>query len=184
MSNGSRAPLTAPSMVGRRHYLRPATSEDIGNTHHWVTLSEPQSLSVDVARIEGAAAAAEAFKKPGSDCEQTTFMLVRRDDSIPVARLSYFNVNHQNRSAEFTVVVDPDERRKGHGSEGVQLLGHFLFDQRGFNKVYTQVAESNHAAVGMLEKIGFKRDGTLRQHFYFGGEYHNGLLFSLLRFEL
>lgn len=182
MPNSTRPPLTAPSLVGRHLYLRPATAEDITATNHWIALSEPQSLLVGTAPIETSSAAAESFKK-GDPAGRSIFMLVRREDNMPVAQVMYFNVNHQNRSAEFMLVVDPDLRRKGYASDGIHLLCGYLFDQRGFNKVYTQVAQSNHAAVGLLEKIGFKRDGTLRQHFYFGGEYHNALVFSLLRFE-
>lgn len=183
MSSSPRQPLTAPSLVGRHLYLRATSADDIANTHHWILLSEPQSLSAETIPIESAAAAADLYKKSDGKLDRSTLMLVRRDDNLPVARVDYFNVNHQNRSVEFVIVVDPDVRRNGHAAEGVHLLCRYLFEQRGFNKVHTLVAESNHAAVGLLEKLGFRRDGTLRQHFYFDGEYRNALLFSLLRFE-
>jgi RimJ/RimL family protein N-acetyltransferase len=35
----------------------------------------------------------------------------------------------------------------------------------------------------MLEKAGFRRDGTLRHQYYYNGEFHDGYLYSLLRFE-
>ncbi|MBD3401333.1 GNAT family N-acetyltransferase [candidate division GN15 bacterium] len=183
MADSKKLPATAPSLVGRAMYLRPATTEDIANTHHWLLQSEPQALSVEQAVVEPAAAASEAYKKSLGDESGRTFMLIDRGANVPVAIVSFCRLNLQNRSAEISLVVDPDIRRKGHGGTGIRLICRYLFEQRGLNKVYATVAESNHAAVGLLEKAGFKRDGTLRQHFYFDGEYHHGAHYSLMRFE-
>jgi len=35
-----------------------------------------------------------------------------------------------------------------------------------------------------MESMGFKRDATLRDHYFLKGEFHNGFIYSLLQFEL
>ena len=63
MADKKPTPMTAPSLIGDSIYLRPATAEDIANTHHWRVLSEPQSLGSRPMVFHSSAEAAELFKK-------------------------------------------------------------------------------------------------------------------------
>ncbi|RKX19168.1 MAG: N-acetyltransferase, partial [Candidatus Zixiibacteriota bacterium] len=51
------------------------------------------------------------------------------------------------------------------------------------NKVYAQTASFNKGSIKLLESLEFKLDGTLRQHHFYKGQFHNDLLYSLLKFE-
>ncbi|MEW5995345.1 MAG: GNAT family protein, partial [Candidatus Zixiibacteriota bacterium] len=82
------------------------------------------------------------------------------------------------------VIIDPDERKKGYGKEALQILGRYLFSHRGLNKVYAQTAAFNEGAVALLESLGFKRDATLRNHYFYDGEFHAGYIYSLLAYEV
>ncbi len=180
-----RRPIPAPpSFIGKEVYLRPTTPEDIANTYHWTLQSEPQTLSGRPLPLRTAAQAAEAFKKKESSIDNQHFMIVRIDDNMPVGRISFFNYNPLNRSAELGVIVDPDERRNGHAAEGLKLLIKYLFRNRGLNKVYAETAAFNAGAAGLLEALEFKCDGRLRNHHFFDGEFHDKLVYSLLLYEL
>ncbi len=65
----------------------------------------------------------------------------------------------------------------------LRLLSRFLFKTRGLNKVHAQTGSFNKAAQALLKKAGFKLDGTLRHHYFYDGEYHDGLVYSLLAYE-
>ena len=97
--------------------------------------------------------------------------------------IRFFHLNALNRSAEFGVIVDPDEQKNGIATEGIRILAEYLFLYRGLNKIYAQTGAFNKGAVKLLEKLGFKKDATLRQHYYYKGEFHDGFIYSLLRFE-
>jgi diamine N-acetyltransferase len=176
-------PLTAPSLVGRNLFLRPASPEDIANTQHWLLTSEPQTLTPEPAAIESASAVSEAYKKAPGDVSRQMFMIVRSKDNQPVARVWYVNLNSQNRSAQVDILVDPDERRKGYGAEGLKILCRHLFEQRGLNRIYAFAANDNHAGVALLDKAGFTREGTLRQFYFYDGEYHDAIVSAVMRFE-
>ena len=173
-------PMTAPSLVGKKVFLRPATPEDIINSQHWVLLSEPQSFSPDLSPIVGGKEAAELYK---SDSSVTMLMIVRRKDNTPVGRLTISHLNLQNRSAQVDLLVDPDERRNGHGTEAIQVACRHLFAQRGLNRVYAEVPANDSKAIGMLTKATFTREGVLRQHYFFNGDYEDGAVYSMLRYE-
>ena len=101
-----------------------------------------------------------------------------------MGRVSYENLNSRNRSAEVAVIIDPDERERGYGKEGLQILCRHLFLHQGLNKVYGTTPEENKSSVQLMESLGFKKDGVLRDNCFYQGEFHNALIYSLLRFEL
>jgi RimJ/RimL family protein N-acetyltransferase len=175
---------TAPTLVGDKAYLRPASPEDIANTYHWFMLSEPQAQSCRPLPFSTATEAMEAFRKKERSPDQQTFMVIRKDDNTPVGRVRFFDLNSLNRSAEVGLLVDPDMRRKGYGLEALKLLCRYLIRYRGLNKVHAQTAAFNTGAIKVLEAAGFKKDGTLRHHYFYEGEYHHGLIFSVLAHEL
>lgn len=175
--------VTAPSLVGRNLYLRPASPDDIANTQHWLLTSEPQCFSPHPVTVESAATAVESFKKSLGDPLSQTFVVVRKKDSQPVGRTWYAGLNLQNRSATVEILIDPTERRQGYGAEGLRLICGYLFDQRGLNRISSCAAKDNHAGVAVLEKAGFTQEGDLRQYYYYNGEYHDAVLFAMMRFE-
>ncbi len=173
-----------PSLVGDKIYLRPASPEDISNTHHWTVNSEPQSLSCRPLPMQTTAQVVELAKKSDVSPDRRKFVICRRKDRTPVGTTSFFDYNPLNRSAELGLMVDPEERKKGYGAAAIQLLTGYLFHYRGLNKVYAQTAAFNDGAIALLESLEFKKDATLRDHYYYKGEFHAGLIYSLLRFEL
>ena len=179
-----KIPPVPPSLAGERVYLRPTTAEDIGACHHWRLQSEPQAQSAFPVRVKSVAEAVEDFKKAGSSEYIEQFTAVRVSDKMPVGLLSYFDYNSLNRSAALGLLIDPEERRSGYGTEAIKLLIRYLFSHRGVNKVHTQTDEANKAAIKLLEGLGFKKDATLRDHYFRDGEFRAGVIYSLLRYEL
>lgn len=181
---GRKKDVPAPeSLIGSKTYLRPATPDDIQNTYHWTILSEPQSLTSHPRLTLTAAQAAERFKGKAPSFDEQTFMVVRQVDKVPVGRISFFNYNHLNRSAETGVIIDPDERRNGYASDAIWTLCRFLFLYRGLNKVTFQTVETNEGMIKIAEGLGFQREGDLRQEYFLDGEWLDGRRYSLLRFE-
>ncbi len=174
---------TQPALIGNKVYLRPATAEDVANTYHWFLLGDPSSMTCRPLTVNTAAESAEAYKKAERSPDRQLFMVVRKKDNVPVGQIRFFDLNNLNRSAELGLLVDPDEQKKGVGSEAVKILCEYLFATRGLNKVYAQTGSFNAGAKALLESADFKLDGTLRRHYFYKGEYHDGLIYSLLAYE-
>ncbi len=172
-----------PSLVGEKVFLRPITPEDEANTYHWMMMSEPQSQTCRPWVFRTASDMAERYKKAEKDMSQQRFLVLTRKDKTPVAKVSFFDFNPLNRSAELGLIVDPDERKKGYGADAIKILARHLFLYRGLNKVYARTAEFNVAAIALMESLGFKKDATLRDHYFYQGEFHKGFIYSLLQFE-
>jgi len=183
MADSTPIITTAPEFVGDKIYLRPATAEDMANSYHWYLLSDPSTLTCRPVTVKTAAEFAEEYKKRELTPDDRRFMIVRRKTNEPVGWVRYFDLNTLNRSAEIGILLDPDARKEGYGTEAIRLLCRHLFRTRGLNKVHAFTAVFNTGAVKLMEKCGFHLDGTLRRHYFRQGEYHDGLAYSLLYHE-
>jgi len=174
---------TAPGLVGKNVYLRPATADDVANTYHWFLLSDPTMQTSRPIPFRTAVEASESYKKKERTADEQLFVIIGVKENVPVGIVRFFNLNNLNRSVELGLLIDPDHRRKGYAIEAIRVLSRWLFRTRDMNKVYASTSSLNKSAVGMLEKAGFKRDGVLRHHYYYDGELRDGFLYSMLRYE-
>ena len=183
MADKKIMPLTPPSMVGDKLYLKPATANDVENTYHWYLLSDPQSTSPTALPFQTPSEAADAFRDQERLSTRERLMTILRSDKTPVGWIDFLNLNPHNQSAELELVIDPDERRKGYGLEATKLMCRYLFECRGLNKVYVHTPEYNTGMIALLTKAGFRQDGIIRHHYLHQREFHDGVIYSLLRFE-
>ena len=72
---------------------------------------------------------------------------------------------------------------KGYGLEaGHKMLRHG-FEERGLERITARVHASNVPPIGLLERLGFAREGVLRQHETYRGEKQDLLLYGMLKEE-
>ena len=174
---------TAPSLIGKDIYLRPAEPADYEYTYRWFLATDPQSQTCHQAKLTTPADYAARMAQKEVKLDEGDFIIVRIEDDRPVGKLRYLHLNMLNRSAELGYVVDPEEQDKGYAKEGMRLLLRHLFDELNLNKVYAQTASFNKASIKLLESLDFKLDGTLRQHHFYKGDLYDDLVYSLLKFE-
>lgn len=175
---------THPFLVGEKVFLRPATPEDIIDTHYWLTQSDPDSISSHLSRLISPNEAAEIYRRQEKTDMELTLMIIKKSDEEPVGVMSSSHFNPLNRSVEIDVLIDPQKRHKGLGKDALKILSKYLFLQRGLNKVFAQVGSFNAPGIKLFDSAGFKKDGTLRDNHFYKGEFHNTLVYSLLRYEL
>ena len=174
---------TQPSFIGKKVYLRAETVEDAKRHLDWFNKSEPHSMTVHPLPFVSEPDITDRFKKLEKTPYKQAFAIILSEDDSHIGKVSFFNYNDVNRSAELGILVDQHFRNNEFGKEALQLLISFLFDFRNLNKVYAETAEFNTPTVHLLESLGFHKDGTLRQHHYFNGEYYSKFVYSLIRFE-
>ncbi|MDO6642174.1 MULTISPECIES: GNAT family N-acetyltransferase [unclassified Shewanella] len=77
-----------------------------------------------------------------------------------------------------------DSWGKGYATEAVKSVVEYSFSKqcpKFVNRIEAYVMLGNRASEIVLERLGFKCDGTLRQHGKWKGSYHDLKVFSLLR---
>ena len=72
---------------------------------------------------------------------------------------------------------------QGFAFEAWSLLIEYAFDRLGLRKLMAGVAKENIGSIKVLEKLGFKVEGTSRSTVFVDGVYSDGLYMGLFREE-
>lgn len=117
---------------------------------------------------------------------------VERDDThvflacrgeTPVGSTSLKRIDLEGRKAELGYWIAPDQRDNGYATEAADLCLTHAFDELGLHKVWARTVGDNEASNRVLEKLGFRREGVLREHWYGFERYVDEYRFGLLRSE-
>jgi ribosomal-protein-alanine N-acetyltransferase len=85
------------------------------------------------------------------------------------------------RDMELMYYLDPDVHGRGYGTESVGRLVQFAFEDLNLRRLTAYPGDFNDASVGLLENLGFKREGARRGAAYYRGDYYDLLTYGLLR---
>jgi RimJ/RimL family protein N-acetyltransferase len=94
------------------------------------------------------------------------------------------HIDPVHRHAELQIRIgEVGERGRGHGTEAVRQLLRFGFRDLNLRRVYLNVFASNAAAIRAYEKVGFQREGLLREAAHIDGRYVDVVVMGILRPE-
>ena len=97
--------------------------------------------------------------------------------------LSLSNVSTEHACGELGFWLGRDHWGRGIMTEAVGLMLRFAFRELGLCRVYASAFAANTASRRVLEKNGFKLEGTLREAVVRHGERQDFLQFGILRPE-
>jgi RimJ/RimL family protein N-acetyltransferase len=125
----------------------------------------------------------EAEKMLENPLELKPFIIERKDGS-KIGFIAHFYVLHvAGRQLEIGYSLLPSERGKGYCTDAVKIMVDYLFLSRDSMRVQATTDTRNLASQRVLEKAGFKKEGTVRKLFFIRGEWRDAYLYSILREE-
>ncbi len=71
--------------------------------------------------------------------------------------------------------------RRGYMTEALQAVIRFAFDDLGLHRLEAACLPTNAASEGLLLKCGFRQEGYARRYLRINGQWHDHLLFGLVR---
>jgi RimJ/RimL family protein N-acetyltransferase len=85
-----------------------------------------------------------------------------------------------NRSCSFRILLGPDGRDRGLGTESTRMIVGYGFEQLGMHRISLEVYAFNPRALRAYEKVGFVVEGVLRQSLQWDGEWVDATVMSIL----
>jgi methionyl-tRNA formyltransferase len=108
--------------------------------------------------------------------------LISTDKIIGIGMLH--TINYINRSAEMQIqMCEGVELEQDYSAEAIRLLLNFAFHDLSLHSVYLHVINTSVVALQIAEKVGFVREGILRQAVNVNGEYVDVVAMRILRGE-
>lgn len=165
--------------------LRALTKEDLVKTLAWHNDSEIRALYLGHPFPINKETEEQWYSKIlTSNIPTSVFGIEHEEDNVLIGITVLKNINLINRSAEFAMYIgDKNYRGKGFSKLATKETLRFGFDQLNLNRISLNVLENNKKAIGLYEKLGFKKEGVLRESIYKQGKRYNEYIFSLLKNE-
>ncbi|MBQ0890511.1 GNAT family N-acetyltransferase [Streptomyces sp. RM72] len=107
----------------------------------------------------------------------------RASDGALVGWCCLVEWNPDYRSASLGYCLDEAMWGRGYATEAAHALLTWAFGTLDLNRVQAEADTRNAASARVLEKIGFVREGTLREDCVVGGEVSDSWVYGLLRRE-
>ncbi|MFW5748313.1 MAG: GNAT family N-acetyltransferase [Chloroflexota bacterium] len=114
--------------------------------------------------------------------DQYTLAIALRDTDQLIGVIS-MRVREPHQSAEIGYWVGVPYWNEGYTTEAARRLLRFAFEYLKLNRVYAIHFVDNPASGRVMQKIGMRHEGTLRQHFYRCGEFKDCAYYGILRSE-
>jgi RimJ/RimL family protein N-acetyltransferase len=87
------------------------------------------------------------------------------------------------RQVDIGFTISPEHQGRGYATEAVRLLLAYLFTARGKHRIIAYCDPRNAASAALLERLGMRREGHLRESTWAKGEWTDDLVYALLHHE-
>lgn len=106
-----------------------------------------------------------------------------RESNTLIGTTTLFHLNLDNARAEIGYAMASAYWGKGYMNEALQGLLSHAFEVMNLRRLEADVDPRNTASIRTLERLGFQREGFLRERWHVCGEIQDALFYGLLRRE-
>lgn len=171
-----------PTLEGQRVRLRGPRDEDTDAV--FALFSDPE-----VMRYWSRSAMTEASEAAGlivdiderfEQREMINWVIAERRDDRIVGSCTLFQFSPRHRRAELGYALRSDRWGRGLGTEAVTLALDWGFRTLGLHRVEADIDPRNAGSRKLLDALGFRSEGLLRERFFVEGQATDSELFGLL----
>jgi RimJ/RimL family protein N-acetyltransferase len=114
--------------------------------------------------------------------EFIVFTVYHKHAKRPIGNIGFNHINWVSRNANiFLTIGEPEYWGKGIAGEASRLMINYGFTELNFHKIFAGVFTPNSRSLRAAEKLGFKKEGVLKEEMYVDGQYHDMHKFALFK---
>jgi ribosomal-protein-alanine N-acetyltransferase len=175
--------LPTPTLRTARLQLRPFTNADADalfalHSNAYVLRYWDAPPWTERARAERFIATCGRMAEEGSGAR---LAMDRASDQAFIGWCSLTRWNPDYRSASMGYCLDDAAWGHGYATEAGRAVLQWAFDALDLNRVQAETDTRNAASARVLEKLGFVREGTLREDCVVNGEVSDSWVYGLIR---
>lgn len=132
--------------------------------------------------IEKAQEIIDAYAEPETK-DHNRWVLVNKATQQEMGTCGFHCWDQVNNCADIGYDLEKKYWKKGYMKEALNKILRFGFNKMQLNRVQAFVALENKASCRLLESLGFKREGIIRENHFYRGKYYDHYCYSLLKKE-
>jgi RimJ/RimL family protein N-acetyltransferase len=111
------------------------------------------------------------------------FAIERKSDRQVIGTCTLHHLHRQNRRAEVGYALGRPYWGNGYMNEAMQALVDYAFRSMNLHRLEADIDPHNKSSARSLERLGFQREGLLRERWIVGGEISDSAIYGLLAGE-
>ena len=176
---------TLPVITTPRLILRWISADDVDSLYE--IFSDPQVMrywsTVPLPNREAAAELQREIAEGNTRERMFKWGLALRDSNTVIGTTTLFNLSLDNGRAELGYAMGRAHWGKGYMNEALNALVSHAFEVMELRRLEADVDPRNTASIRTLERLGFQREGFLRERWHVNGEIQDAFFYGLLRRE-
>ena len=179
MITGEKLPTIEASRVRLRHLAESDTDSlfelfsDEEVTRYWS--APPFQKRAQAAEL--LAAIKEGFR------QKSLFQwgIAQKSGDKVIGTTTLFHLDEKNRRAEIGYALNRQFWGNGFVNEALSSLFDFAFTELNLHRIEADVDPQNSASIRVLERLGFQKEGYLRERWIIDGKIYDALFYGLLK---
>ena len=177
----AKPPAPHPIFSTRRLRLRQFRAEDVDAMH--LCFANPEAMRfwnqpVHMQRIQ-----TERAVRNFIDCTPSYYRFWAVADAGTdrwLGLVNYHDGHIRSKRVAIGYIIDPARHRQGIATEAISAMLDFCFGELGLHRVQAFIIHDNTASRALVEKLGFRSEGLLRDNLRVGDFWRDDMLYALL----
>ena len=180
ISNPSRS-AAFPTLETPRLVLRELQPDDAAAVFEFYSdLEVVRYYDSPLAELRQAREEIAHHRRRFEDSQAIRWGIVVKGEGRVAGTCGYLARDTACRHARLSYVLARRHWNKGLMTEVLSAVVRFGFERYGLHRIEAQVAVPNRASLRVLQKLGFREEGLLRERFFVDGRFHDETMLSLL----
>ena len=109
------------------------------------------------------------------------WVIISKADDQRIGTCGFHKWNKSHQRAEIGYDLSPNAWGQGYMQEAIRAAIQYGFNHMGLHRIEALVYPENTRSLHLLNKLGFKQEGTLRDYFYLDGKFYDHVILSLIK---
>lgn len=172
-----------PFIRGDRCYLRELRLEDAKEETYYRWMNDPEITQFLESRFfpNSLSEIGEFVNEVNRDSNSCIFAVIESKEDRHIGNVKIGPINWFHRNAEIGILIgDKNSWGKGFASEVLCLMVQYARGVLNLHKLTAGCYANNIGSLKAFKKAGFSEEGTLKEHYFFRGEYVDAIRLGIV----
>lgn len=177
--------LIQPVLGSARVTLRPLDLADAPAL--FAIFSDPEVMAYWSSRPHASVAQTEALIATLLDQSAAGaaqhWAIVRTSDNATIGKCGFHSWQGKHRRGDINYILGRPFWGLGYAAEAIRAMLNHGFDSLGLHSIQAGVTPGNHSSTRLLEKLGFRLEGHMKEDYWAEDHFIDSLIFGILQRE-
>ena len=165
---------------GSKTVLRPLRLGDAARLHAWN--SDP-TINPEGASHGTTVVSERAWIRVVRKLRNDTYFALDNDRGNHIGLVSLNGVSCKDRRGVVSILIGRRWWSRGYGLDAMSAILEFAFSERELHRVTLYVLATNRRALGLYKRLGFRKEGVLRESVFVSDAFVDEIILGILRSE-